>query len=275
MQLPKFNALFLLVPFFCIAQNKEIEVQELPKGHPGSLITITQDYGSGTMDGYNLYVPNSCSNATEKYPVLVFLQGGLGVGGEVDKLLQWALPQMIMEDSSLTSDLDRYLRDTFVVVMPHIDGGEFFRNEATMRKILEEVLSSENVDPSRVYLTGLSRGGFGAWGLASTMDDVFAAVAPICGGPRGVTDYSALASLPIWVSHNTEDSVVRYHRSERGVAQLEIEANLKFHHSGSIVSADYENENYIFTSRESDSHNAWTEMYGEPNFYKWLLRFKK
>ncbi|MDC8003995.1 PHB depolymerase family esterase [Aureisphaera galaxeae] len=275
MKSSKLTLLFLFVPFIVFAQNKSIKPQPLPKGHPGSLITITQDFESGTMDGYNLYVPNSCHTQSEKYPVLVFLQGGLGVGGDVDKLLQWALPQMIMEDSSLKTELDRYLRDTFIVVMPHIDGGEFFNNEDTMRQILKDVMASENVDPDRIYLTGLSRGGFGAWGLASSMSDVFAAVAPICGGPRGVGDYEALASMPIWVSHNTEDAVVRYHRSERGVNQLESQSEVRFHHSSSIASADYENHNYIFTSRESDSHNAWTEMYGASNFYKWLLRFEK
>ncbi|GAB5399330.1 MAG: hypothetical protein Aureis2KO_09150 [Aureisphaera sp.] len=271
----KYILILLLSPCLLIAQTKEIKTQTLPNGHPGSLITITQEYGTGTIDGYNLYVPNSCEPNSQKYPVIVFLQGGLGVGGDVDKLLRWALPQMIMEESSLDTELDNYLRDTFVVVMPHISGGEFFNNETTMRQILKEVIATCNVDPDRIYLTGLSRGGFGAWGLGSTMEDIFAAVAPICGGDRGVDSYEALAKLPIWVSHNTEDNVVGYRMSERGVTRLETLSKVKFHHSGTIASADFANENYIFTSRISDSHNAWTEMYGEPNFYKWLLRFSK
>ena len=269
-----FLFLFVLLPFLCISQQTTNPPMDLGVNHPGTIQTITKNYGNSDIDGYNLYVPKSCNNG-KKCPVFVFLQGGKGVGGAVKKLMKWGLPNKILTGTSLETELDKYIRDTFIVVMPHIDGGQFFDNETEMREILDEVVKNENADPKRIYLTGLSRGGYGTWGLASRMSDVFAAAAPICGSGFGVTSYENMADLPLWVSHNTGDGVVNHRGSSRAVEKLEAASNVKFHHSTSIASAKYASNKHIFTSTPSDSHDAWTEMYGEVGFYKWLLRFSK
>lgn len=267
--------LFLLLPFLGISQETGNPPLDLGADHPGTIRTITKDYRNSDIDGYNLYVPKSCSDSDKKCPVFVFLQGGKGVGGAVNKLMKWGLPNKILSSTSLETELDKYIRDTFIVVMPHIDGGQFFENETAMREILVEVVKNENADAKRIYLTGLSRGGYGTWGLASRMSDVFAAAAPICGSGFGVTEYINMADLPLWVSHNTGDGVVNHRGSLRAVEKLEAVSNIAFERTSSISSANYSSSEHIFTSTPSDSHDAWTEMYGEVNFYKWLLRFKK
>lgn len=260
--------LFLSIPLLSICQGEDSKML-------GALSTVKTDFPNSSMDGYNLYVPNSCKTSSKKYPVLVFLHGGYSVGGTVEKALESWLPRRIIATGPIQNELDRYIRDTFVVVIPHISSREFYNNETAMRAILEQVIQTENVDPNRIYLTGLSRGGYGTWGLASRMHDVFAAAAPICGGPKGISDYENLRKIPLWVTHNIDDGVVPYSASEGTVDQMEELLTLKFHRSHSIADANYLKHNRIFTAKDSDSHDAWTEMYSNPNFYKWLLRFQK
>ena len=62
--------------------------QDIEKdAHPGKFYTIEKSYENSNVDGYNLYIPNSCTNDSKAFPVIVFLQGGLGVGGSVDAIL--------------------------------------------------------------------------------------------------------------------------------------------------------------------------------------------
>lgn len=275
MKLLKTCLFFFLSVIFVSAQETYIEEMSGNTEHPGVLTTVTRNYPNSPIDGYNLYVPVSSFESNEKYPLLIFLQGGLGVGGPVDRLLQWALPYEILKSSSLETELDRYLRDTFIVIMPHISGGQFYEGEAALRSIIDDVLKAENADPNRIYLTGLSRGGYGSWGLASRMDDIIAAVAPVCGDGDGVNDYSSLARVPHWVSHNKGDNVVDYQDSERVIGRLERDHGVKFKRTSTLDEADHEKENYIFTGADVDSHDAWTDFYAHVNFYKWLLRFSK
>jgi len=243
--------------------------------HPGVLTTVYEDFPNSPFDGYNLYVPKSSIKGNKKYPLIIFLHGGRLVGGDVEQVIHYDLPKAILESSSLETELDKLLRDSFVVLMPHLDQGEFYDGKKTLQTIIDRLVKENNVDSKRVYMTGLSRGGYGTWGLASRMNDVLAAVAPVCGGGAGIQEYSALVDLPIWVSHNTEDGVVPYRASDRIVNKLESTYGQSFHKSTSISSADYENHDQIFTSKDSDSHDAWTEMHSNVHFFKWLLRFSK
>ncbi|MEP0264282.1 hypothetical protein [Dokdonia sp.] len=257
------------------AQQIDTTRPSLDTSHPGVLVTIEEDFPSSSIDGYNLYVPKSCKKGSKKYPIIVFLHGGRLVGGDIANILNWDLPKAILESPSMESELEVLLKDTFIVVMPHIKNREFYDGEAAMRSILDRVIQNNNGDSERIYLTGLSRGGYGTWGLASRMSDVFAAVAPICGGSAGITDYNKLEGLPIWATHNTKDNVVPYRASDGIVKRLEKEFETSFHKSSSIKSADYEKHDLIFTSGVIDSHDAWTEMHASVHFYKWLLRFSK
>ena len=73
---------------------------------------------------------------------------------------------------------------------------------------MQQVINRENVDLSRIYLTGLSMGGYGSWDLAARHPRWFAAVVPICGGGRLETA-SQLVDVPIWAFHGTNDTVVQ------------------------------------------------------------------
>ena len=111
----------------------------------------------------------------------------------------------------------------------------------------------------RVYVTGLSMGGYGTWALAGDYADRFAAIAPICGGgTRQHARRIAQAKIPTWVFHGAKDTTVPIEESQRLVAFLE-----KF------------NGDVAFTVYPEAGHDSWTETYENPDFFNWLLSHKR
>lgn len=252
--------------------------QDLQKdSHPGKFYTVEKSYENSNVDGYNLYIPNSSTNDSKAFPVIVFLQGGLGVGGSVDAIFNWELPKELKETRELGSELKELKLNTFIYVMPHISYGQFYENVDAIKKVITEVVSKYNIDEDRIYLTGLSRGGHGTWGVASKMPETFAAIAPICGDDRGIDDYGNLAKTPILTAHNIADHIIDYNETEKIVSKIEEVSGKRFSQLKTISQVDADNNDLIFISGEGDQkfHDAWTEVYNNVNFYKWLLRFKK
>jgi predicted peptidase len=123
--------------------------------------------------------------------------------------------------------------------------------------LLDDIIRTYRVDRDRVYLTGLSMGGFGTWDLAAAHPEKFAAIAPICGGGNP-QNAKKLARLPIWVFHGAKDPTVPIERSREMVEALKAAgANVKF------------------TVYPEAQHDSWTETYNNPEFYQWLLEQKR
>jgi len=121
------------------------------------------------------------------------------------------------------------------------------------------------VDTNRIYLTGLSMGGFGAWSLATTYPERFAAVAPICGGEGYIgaglslmdgTKAAALRKLPVWAFHGGKDTVVPWEESDRMIKLLKR----------------FGNEDANLTVYPEAGHNSWTVTYDNPELYQWFLK---
>ena len=118
------------------------------------------------------------------------------------------------------------------------------------------------MDTNRVYLTGISMGGYGTWQLGLRHPGKFAALVPICGGGNmigvvlGPRDKpSAIKRLPIWAFHGAKDDVVPLSESERVVAQLKK------------LGA----KNVQLTVYPEANHDSWTETYQNPELYDWLM----
>ena len=116
---------------------------------------------------------------------------------------------------------------------------------------------SINIDQDRIYLTGLSMGGFGAWSLAAEYPGRFAAIAPVCGGGNPL-EAGSLAHLPIWVFHGAKDTVVPVEKSREMVAALENAGG-----------------NVRFTVYPDSEHDSWTETYNNPELYEWFLTYTR
>jgi predicted peptidase len=128
---------------------------------------------------------------------------------------------------------------------------------ARLDALLEEVQEEHRVDPDRIYLTGLSMGGYGAWHLAMEFPHRFAALAPISGGatPSGIC---ARKHLPIWVFHGAKDEIIKPDRSEELVERLKRC-----------------NGNVRFTLYPDAGHDAWTRTYENPELYDWFLQHRR
>lgn len=125
-------------------------------------------------------------------------------------------------------------------------------------KMIETTLAEEQVDRSRIYLTGLSMGGFGSFDLAIRKPEWFAAVAPICGG-ADTSKISAIKDIPTWIIHGDKDSVVPVERSHSAVAALKA--------AGSAPK---------YQELPGVDHNSWTPGYRDENgVIPWMFQQKK
>jgi len=265
------TAVLLLLPQAMVAENTA------PVARPGQFITVEKRFGTSNVDGYNLYVPDSYTSASPGLPVIVFLQGGLAVGGKVDSVLNWELPRQLKRSTEISTELDQLRLNTFIYIMPHISSGQFYEHPDAMEQVIAEVASNYRIDETRIYLTGLSRGGHGTWGVASRLPARFAAIAPICGVAHGIANYEDLGGLPILTAHNIADESIDYGETSSTVARIEELSGKTFGRYHSISEFRPESAELIFITGEGDhkGHDAWTEVYNSPNFYRWLLRHKR
>lgn len=124
---------------------------------------------------------------------------------------------------------------------------------AAAMKAIEETLVREAVDPARVYLTGLSMGGFGTWDLGARLTGRFAAILPICGG--GDERVAArLADLPIWCFHGDADTAVPVERSRAMIAALRAAGGRP-----------------IYSELAGVGHDSWTPAYRDRFVLDWLF----
>lgn len=118
---------------------------------------------------------------------------------------------------------------------------------------MDKVEADYAVHADRIYLTGLSMGGYGTWALASLGPERFAAIVPICGGGRA-RDAAKLAELPIWAFHGARDSVVRLEEMQAMIDRAKADGGKP-----------------RLTVYPDLGHNSWTRTYDNPELYAWLL----
>jgi predicted peptidase len=145
----------------------------------------------------------------------------------------------------------------FIIVSPQCPKDIWWpeKNEILIN-LLDDIEKKYRVDTDRVYLTGLSMGGFGTWSLAMAYPDRFAAIAPICGGGER---YGAprLKKVPVWAFHGAKDNTVPLIRSQEMV--------------DAVKKAGGDAKLTIYPEAE---HDSWTETYNNPELYEWFLSHK-
>lgn len=196
---------------------------------------------------YLLYLPKNY-NTKEKFPLILFLHGMGERGDDLNKLKVHGIPKIVEQKDDFP----------FIAVSPQCPADSWWTAETdALNALLKDVVKKYSVDKKRIYLTGLSMGGFGTWSLAIAYPEWFAAIVPICGGgdPEKV---SAIKDIPVWVFHGAKDNLVKLEQSERMVNALkQIGGNVKF-----TVYPDAE-------------HDSWTATYDNPELYEWLLQQSK
>lgn len=203
-----------------------------------------------TMDlRYLLFLPQSYGqDPGKKWPLILFLHGAGERGDDLDLLRLYGPAKVVEKQPDFP----------FVCLTPQCPEGEAWIEQLIILKLLlDEVFSSYSVDRDQVYLTGFSMGGYGTWCLAMAYPQIFAAIAPICGGGI-VQRIQNLIVIPVWAFHGGDDPSVPVEESQRMVEALR--------------SAGGEAK---FTVYPGVGHDAWTETYENPELYEWFLRHRR
>jgi predicted peptidase len=190
---------------------------------------------------YQTYLPPTYAHEGTRWPLVLFLHGAGERGIDLAVLARTGLPQLAATQSF-----------PFVLVAPQVPEGEIWSTPA-LAALLERLTRDLRIDPDRLYLTGLSMGGFGVWDLATTYPERFAAVVSISGGGNPV-EACRLRDVPVWLVHGRQDDVIPVEESELLARRLK--------------SCD---GRVRLTVYPDAGHDAWTRTYSDPGFLTWLL----
>ena len=200
---------------------------------------------SESLRYYLYYPPGFDAAADHSFGLLLFLHGGGESGQNLEVLAENGPPKMLVDGQEFP----------YLVLAPQNPYEKRWWNVRAVKQLLDSVVEENRVDPNRIYLTGLSRGGSACWELAVQYPDTFAAMMVVCG--MTPIPYASWIDkdMPIWVFHGTEDPVIPFSESEDMVAKLR--------QMGYDVT---------FTAYEGVGHNAWDQAYLTPGLFEWFAK---
>lgn len=208
--------------------------------------TFVREVSMTVSASYLLYLPRGYeAGGREKYPLLIFLHGAGERGDDLDLVKVHGPPKLVADGKDFP----------FIIVSPQAPESGW--SLPTLNGLFEHVTSKYRVDMDRVYLTGISLGGFATWRWAADSPQKFAAIAPIAGGgdPKKAPAYK---NLSIWAFHGDNDPVAPVTRSQEMISAVTgIAAESKL------------------TIYPNSGHDSWTETYDNPELYAWLLRHSR
>jgi len=214
---------------------------------------------------YYVYLPAEWS-AGRSWPVIVYLHGMGESGDDGVSPTQVGLGPVVWRSKGAFPA---------IVVFPQAPRRSYWgmpRNNEAVLAALDEVLASYHGDPSRVYLTGSSLGGYGTWFLGSLHPERFAALVPICGGVRGrapspdapmagIADDQRAAEAarrigrtPVWIFHGALDP------------RVPVGSSRELYQALKAAGGDVR-----YTEYPDVGHDSWDRAYADPELLRWLL----
>jgi predicted peptidase len=205
-------------------------------------------------------------DAAQKYPLVIFLHGAGERGEDNEK-------QLVHGMNDFASDEIMAKYPAFVIA-PQCPEGQAWGGisrlaktptpddvltpalDATL-KAVETLRKEFPIDDTRIYITGLSMGGYGAWDALAKRTELFAAAAPICGGGNTM-NASKFKHIPIWAFHGADDRTVPADRSREMIEALKA--------AGATPK---------YTEYAGVGHNSWAQTYSDPALYEWLFAQRK
>jgi predicted peptidase len=198
---------------------------------------------------YSTHLPQEYDKDKNKlWPLVLFLHGAGERGDDLEKLKAHGPPKLAAQGR----------RFPFIILAPLCPKDSWWNNEINnVIELLDEIESNYNVDRSRIYLTGISMGGYGVWGLAAEIPGRLAAIAPICGGgdPANAT---LIKDIPMWVFHGDKDPTVPLEKSQEMVDAVRAAGG-----------------NPRLTVYPGVEHDSWTITYESDEFWQWLQQQKR
>jgi len=196
--------------------------------------------------GYLLALPDGYEKRGTTWPLLLFLHGAGERGTEIELVKKHGPPRSVEEGEKLP----------FILLSPQCPADEYWSVQI-VKALLDRIVEQHRVDRARIYITGLSMGGNGTWRMAAAYPDLFAAIAPVCGWGDPARVF-ALRGTPVWAFHGVKDPVIAFERGEAMAKALKAAGG-----------------NVRFTAYPEAEHDSWTQTYGNPEFYRWLLEQRK
>ncbi len=198
---------------------------------------------------YLLFLPQGYEHSPgEKWPLILFLHGAGERGDDLGLVKLHGIAKIVEQQPDFP----------FVAVSPQCpDGTLWWDHHLMLKAILDQIVERYAIDTRRIYLTGMSMGGYGAWSLAMTYPRQFAALAPICGGGMPGMVF-VLQDIPVWAFHGEQDPVIKPQEGQRMVDALRACGG-----------------NARFTVYPGVGHDSWTQTYENPELYQWFLRHQR
>ena len=179
----------------------------------------------------------------KKYPTVLFLHGAGTIGNDLDKLA----------GNSFLKHAQK-LSFPCVVFAPQCDEGKvWFDLFERLEDFAKAVLEFDFVDKERYYVVGGSMGGYTTWQIAMSLNDIFAAAIPICGGGM-YWNAGRLKNMPVWAFHGDKDPTVFCEESVKMVEAINKRGG-----------------NAKLTIYPDTDHNSWDPTYRDPKVWEWLF----
>jgi predicted peptidase len=223
---------------------------------------VFKDAGGKTLP-YRIFIPQGYDSA-RKYPLVLFLHGA-GERGSDNKAqlvhkscIVWASPEYQARNPCFVvapqcPENDKWTRVENWTTPVYDQPAEPTEALRLVMALVPQLQKDWSLDADRLYITGLSMGGYGTWELLNRMPGVFAAGVPVCGG-ADATKASIIAKTPVWIFHGEKDPVVLPIHSRRMAEELRK--------LGDAVG---------YTEFPGVGHNSWDLAYTEPFLPVWLF----
>lgn len=249
--------LLTLAPLLVLTACTATKPMAAPNPPPTQVVKHFQfEQRKSAKVSYLLFLPEGYdAKAQKRWPLILFLHGSGERGTNIWKVATHGPPRNVAQHPDFP----------FIVVSPQCPEHQVWSREVLLA-LLNQVTAQYAVDVNRIYLTGLSMGGYGAWDLGLAYPEKFAAIAPICGGGELISvilssreNGPALKSLGVWAFHGGKDPVVPLEESQRMIDALK-----------KVGVQDVK-----LTVYPEAQHDAWTQTYNNPQLYEWLLQHKR
>jgi predicted peptidase len=230
------------IAFLLAAASFALADTQTPASYTGDfVIKVNYRYLQSLPEGYE-------ADTSKKWPLVIFLHGSGERGDDLELIKKHGPPKLIAAEQKFPA----------VIASLQCESGDLW-NPHGVKAVTDYLFKTLRIDPARVYLTGISMGGFGTWETAFEYPDTYAAIAPICGG-AGVRWVTAerIKHLPAWIFHGDKDGAVP------------VENSHKIHDALKKIGAPVK-----LTIYPGVGHDSWTATYDNPEFWKWLFEQKR
>jgi predicted peptidase len=196
---------------------------------------------------YLLHVPATYDQGgkDQRWPLILFLHGAGERGDDVEIVAKHGPPKLVAAGKDLPA----------IVVSPQCPANQWWTDHLeALTALLDQTARRYRVDPDRVYVTGLSMGGYGTWALVARYSERFAAALPICGGGNR-SGLARAMDLPIWAFHGEADPMVPLDETTRLVDAMRNRSA----------------KHVKLTTYPGVLHDSWTQTYDDPAVWEWLF----